>query len=145
MAPWPPKTSRDATNTLLTHLGVDVWSRSPEKELAYSAQTRRVFTGRPKPISVFFSSKPGSPALSAYVQPYRWDGENEDSQLEKAAFSSEHPISHEMLQQWVEQELEIQSEHALDFPRAVQKFLMAYVRDGYGLPKVRHSFAMSIG
>ncbi|KAL6869296.1 hypothetical protein ACO1O0_000620 [Amphichorda felina] len=128
------ETSWDPTNTSLTKPDADVWSRNPEKELAYGAQTRR-FDGKPKPISVFFSNKPGSPALSAYVQPYRWEDENEDSQLEKAAFSSEHPISYEMLQQWVEQELETPSERKLDFPRVVQKFLMAYARDGYGLPK----------
>lgn len=108
----------------------------------YGAQAGRIFTGRPKPISVFFSNKPGSPALSAYVQPYRWQGEDEDSQLEKAAFSSDHPVSHEMLQQWVEQELEARSERELDFPRAVHKFLMMYARDGYGLPKVRCPTAM---
>ena len=141
--PQTAETSWDPTNTSLTKPDADVWSRNPEKELAYGAQTRR-FDGKPKPISVFFSNKPGSPALSAYVQPYRWEDENEDSQLEKAAFSSEHPISYEMLQHWVEQELETPSERKLDFPRVVQKFLMAYARDGYGLPKVRHPSATCV-
>lgn len=100
----------------------------------FYTQAPRVFTGKPKPISVFFSREPESPALSAYVQPYRWKDEDEDSQLEKAAFCSDYPPRHEMLQQWVEQQ--IRYERGSDFPVAVQRFLMEYAHEGRGLPKV---------
>ncbi|KFH41901.1 hypothetical protein ACRE_073600 [Hapsidospora chrysogenum ATCC 11550] len=115
--------------------GPDVWSRNPEKELQYCSQARRLFTGKPKPIQIFFSSH-GSPALSAYVQPYRWQGEDEGSQLEKAAFSSEHPISHTMLQRWAEEDLEVRGERELDFSKAIRKFLMVYARESSPLPMV---------
>ncbi|KAF4123408.1 hypothetical protein GMORB2_6109 [Geosmithia morbida] len=115
--------------------GEDFWASSRAKEAPFLTQTPRVFTGKPKPISVFFSRETESPALSAYVQPYRWQDEDEDSQLEKAAFCRDYPPKHEELQKWVENR--IQHERGSEFPQVLQRFLMAYSREGSGLPKHR--------
>lgn len=83
---------------------------------------------------MFFSRDSNGPALSAYVQPYRWKDESEERQLEKAAFSRDHPLQHEQLQRWAEQQFRF--ERGSHFPQAIQKFVMDYSREGYGLPKV---------
>jgi len=101
--------------------------------LAYDSQRPQIFTGRPKPISIFFSK--ASPALKAYVQPYRWQDESEDRQLEKAAFTRDYPLSYEAIQDWVERDLEVRCQRQMDFPLAVHQFLMKYTCHGMGLPK----------
>lgn len=98
------------------------------------SDAQRTFIGKPKPIFVFFSPEPGSPAFRAIVLPYRWANEDEGSQLEKISLSKEWPVQNEWLVHWVEKQ--IQSEPCMDFPRAVSRFLMNYTHYGKGLPKV---------
>lgn len=118
---------------VLTQHNSDVWSLNPSKEENFRSSPR-FFTGKPREISIFFSRDPSSPPLRAFVQAYRWNHKSDDGKLEKAAFARDFVPSHEMLQSWVENQ--VQYEQGSDFQQAVQTFLLAYSHDGYGLPRV---------
>lgn len=117
----------------LTDGFADVWSKDPSKEEQFRSSPT-LFTGKPREISVFFSRDAHSPALSAFVQAYRWNDERDDSKVEKAAFVRDSIPSHQKLLHWVERQ--IQLDQGNDFPSAIHRFLLAYSRDGTGLPKV---------
>lgn len=55
--------------------------------------------------------------------------------LSKADFPRDCVPSHELLQRWVEDQ--IQTEQRSDFQYAAQSFVLAYSEQGWGLPKVR--------
>lgn len=113
----------------------DVWSTNPEEEEQLCSGPR-FYTGKPRDISVFFTPDPSFPALRATVQAYRSQGGSEENgSLSKADFPRDCVPSHELLQRWVEDQ--IQTEQRSDFQYAAQSFVLAYSAEGWGLPKVR--------
>jgi hypothetical protein len=117
----------------LTFFALDVWSRDPQKEEQFRSSPT-LFTGKCRKISIFFSSQPTSPSLSAVVQAYRWNDERDDGKVEKAAFVRDLIPSHQTLMRWIEEQ--IQYESKTDFPSTLQRFLMIYSQEGVGLPRV---------
>ncbi|KAK1241473.1 hypothetical protein MKX08_001447 [Trichoderma sp. CBMAI-0020] len=111
----------------------DVWSTNPEEEEQLCSGPR-FYTGKPREISVFFTPDPSFPALRATVQAYRSQGGSEENgSLSKADFPRDCVPSHELLQRWVEDQ--IQTEQRSDFQYAAQSFVLAYSEQGWGLPK----------
>ncbi|UKZ79596.1 hypothetical protein TrVFT333_007354 [Trichoderma virens FT-333] len=60
-------------------------------------------------------------------------GSEETGSLTKADFPRDCVPSHQLLQRWVENQ--IQTEQKSDFQQAVQSFVLAYSEEGWGLPK----------
>lgn len=119
---------------MLTRPSLDVWSMKAREEDMICAGPR-FWTGKPRDISIYFSSDTSLPALHATVQAYRsHDGIEDAGGLRTADFPREMVPSYQMLQQWVETLIE--KERKSDFQHSLQLFLLAYSRDGHGLPKV---------
>ncbi|KAL6818612.1 hypothetical protein GGI42DRAFT_359658 [Trichoderma sp. SZMC 28013] len=111
----------------------DVWSTNPKDEEQLCSGPR-FYTGKPREISVFFTPDTSLPALRATVQAYRSQGGSEETgSLTKADFPRDCVPSHQLLQRWVENQ--IQTEQKSDFHQAVQSFVLAYSEEGWGLPK----------